>query len=190
MRARVRKILSSLALASSLGLGACLEIPASLHPLFPEAGEALEGIEGFWQEPDGTTGLDIRAAGPGVYDLVVCEKGAPSSDSDSMEVRFGYVGADLYWELKPKGTKSGSRLGLLPVHMQARIRFDENELEIAFLDGDALASALESGALTLSHSLVDDSVLVTASGEELRAFLQEHGGSEELFGETMRFQRR
>lgn len=183
MHASVRNTLPSLILASSLGLAGCLEVPSSLNPVFAAASAvSVEGIEGFWREAGGTTGLRIRAEGEGIYEMVLWDKDGPFAAEESFELRFARIGDELFWDLTLKDQK---RLGLgaRRVHVPARIRLEGGVLQIAFLEQDALRRALTSGEATLAHALADDDLVLTGSSDELRAFLEEHGRSETLFGD-------
>jgi hypothetical protein len=186
VHAIVRKSLSLLVLGGAVGLGGCLEIPSSLNPGFSaESAVAVEGIEGTWREAEGTTALGIRGAGEAVYEMTVFEKGEPSPDHQTYELRFARLGGELFWDLTVK--EPGLALGMRRVHVPARVRLDAGVLEIAFLDPEALGRALDDGELELTHAVAHDDLVLTGPTEEVQAFLEAQGGNDALFGETSRF---
>jgi hypothetical protein len=174
----VRNVLSALVLASSLGLGGCF-VSSSVHPLFPpEAAEPVEGIEGFWVDSEGTR-LEIRAGEANAYELRVWEKDKAPDERDAFELRFAHLNGRFYWDLVPR-EKAGSRLGILPVHVPARVHFDGATLGLDFL---------KESEITLSHTRVEDDVILTAGTDELQAFLEEHGWRDELWSETVTYRK-
>jgi hypothetical protein len=189
VHARVRKAFWSLALASGLGLAGCLEVPASLNPVFPpDRAVSPDEIEGSWREPGGDTGLRIRAGGGGSYELVVFDTDRPSAAAEeAFELRFAHLGGELFWDLTAAPAQEG--LGRRRVHVPARVRLGDGQLEVAFLDPEALRGALDRGEVALGHALADEVVVLTGAPGELASFLEEHGGNEALFDEPVRFVR-
>jgi hypothetical protein len=191
VHAIVRKSLSLLVLGGAVGLGGCLEIPASLNPTFPaENAAAVEGIAGSWGETEGTTTLDIRDAGDGVYQMTILEKGQSSPGPQPYELRFARLGGELFWDLTVKDESAGPALGLRRVHVPARVRLEGHVLEVAFLDPERLAKALDAGELVLTHATAHDDTVLTGETEEIAAFLEAYGHDDSLFGEPTRFARR
>jgi hypothetical protein len=191
VRAWIRKSLSLLGLSMVLGLAGCLELPASLHPLFA-AGDAerVPGIEGYWVDDNhGDGGLQIKASDGGAYEVVIVDTDKPTTDSFRLEARFGSLGDELFWDLSRKDVTPGSDIGVWPVHLPARVRLEGRSLEIAFLDPKALGEALASGEIVLAHTVVDDDLMLVAPSDELQAFLRDNGWRDELFSEPLRYVR-
>jgi hypothetical protein len=178
----VRKSLSLLVLASALALAGCLELSASLHPLF-EAGQAepVAGIEGFWVTEDGDLGLEFEAGDGGAYDLTVRSLTPHADPPEHFEARFGRLGDDLFWDLRR--TDEESDLGLWPVHLPARVRLEGRSLEVAFLHPQAVE-------LGLAHTRADGEIILLAPTDELQAFVRENGWRDELWSEALRFRKR
>lgn len=188
MNTLVRKALLCMLLPAALGLVGCMELPASLHPLFTASeAEPVAGIEGFWLDADDDGGLQIRASDGGGYEVVLwdCDKAEP--DPGRFEARLGRLGDELFWDLSRKDLPPGWEIGVWPVHLPARVRLDERSLEIAFLDPKALREDLQTGEIVLAHTVVDDDLVLAASTDELQAFLRDHGWRDELFSEPIRF---
>jgi len=68
-------------------------------------------------------------------------------------------------------------------HSFAKVKFVDEHIEILHLDVEYLEEIIKSKRIRLKHEIVDDEIILTASTEELRAFIEKYGKGEKLFVE-------
>jgi hypothetical protein len=182
-----------------LGLGAlvlaggCVSQP-SLQPLFTDdEAVAVPEALGSWiaekngDDPDDVR-IELRTGKDGDVTMLLRAEGRPAS----FKVRFGRLGGDLFWDTLPGPTEDESAFYAahrLPAHGFARVRVEEDRLEVAVLDSDWIKDLQRRGRLDLAHEIVDGDVLLTAPTEELQRFLSAHAGDPEAFEEPTVFHR-
>ncbi len=180
-----------LAVATALlGVG-CLVDQRSLQPLFRET-ELLRvpEIVGTWSaEGDDPMVLQISAAGGGIYELQSVERGRV--EGRALLVGLGKIGDRLYWDATAKPSDDDGLWAehTLPLHSIARVRIEENRLEIAPLDSDWLDQAVAERRVEVAHLRVDHGIVLTAATEDLQRLLLEHGEEDGAFAEPVVFAR-
>lgn len=80
-------------------------------------------------------------------------------------------------------------LHLLPVHTFARIKLNGSSMQIYFMKDSWMKDQIENNRVEIKHEKADDSILITASTEELRNFVTEHSNNEEAFEKPVELMR-
>jgi hypothetical protein len=111
-------------------------------------------------------------------------------DDDGVSVyhaRVGRVGDSLFLDVEPDESHTEDLLAgeawpqLLPFHTFYRVEVDGGVLRFSFLDDDWLKEKIECGEITIPHEIVKDSILLTATTEELQELVLRYGKDEEAF---------
>ncbi len=168
---------------------------ASIHPFFEQTAASVD-ISGRWiAEGDDPDELVFSATGENEWRLSVRDHNGKTESSGGL-LRLGRVGGVLYWDLTAEDANGSGDLAkehLLKLHSVARLRLDEDTLEIAFLNPDWMSRALADGRIDLAHFFEGDgddrSAILTAPTVDLEAFLQAHGEDPEAFSEPETYHR-
>ena len=113
----------------------------------------------------------------------------PSDDKSPLQPRLAEVGEGLYASLvpsQPASIESGEgayTLHLRQAHWVFRIWLDGDNLRLAELSEDWLTEAVNQGKIDVGYEQVEGSPVVTASTEEIQAFLREYAGDRAAFPE-------
>ncbi|HUI43647.1 MAG TPA: hypothetical protein VL523_16925 [Terriglobia bacterium] len=125
------------------------------------------------------------SANPGVYPFTV----NPSEGETGVQPHVAEVGDGLYAgfvrvpQASPANDGSSYELHLTQAHWVFRVWLDGDTLRLADLSEDWFKGAVDQGRVEMGQEEVNDTLVLTASTTELRAFLQEHGGDEGAFPE-------
>jgi hypothetical protein len=160
-------------------LAACLVagcIP-TLHPVY--TGEDIvfdELLVGSWQADDGSTRWQFTRGSGKAYRLVLTDRSGKTGEFESHLTRFEGL---TYLDLCPtdKGISGNDvyKAYLLPLHTFFRVdRLDKGELQMSSVDGRWLEQKLVENPEVLSHERIKGGFLVTATSEDLQAFLKQH----------------
>jgi len=96
----------------------------------------------------------------------------PSGEADSKGAKLAY-NADFF----------------LPVHTFLRVTSIGDPLKIRLTNGDEFKKLLKAEPKTVKHEVVDDRPILTASTEELQAFMVKYADDNRLFTDEVPFQR-
>ncbi len=69
----------------------------------------------------------------------------------------------------------------LPVHTFSKITIEEGQLDIEFFQSSFISDLISSNRIRIKHEDTDDSILVTASTNELRKFVEKYAHDVEAF---------
>ncbi len=166
-----------------LALSGCWTL--SVNPLYTESDivydDALEGLWGNPDNPEDET-WEFKSAGEDSYRLVVRPEGKqqllidPETDG-LFEVRMlqldGHRFIDLFPE-EPEKVNSFYKSHVIPAHSFARISIEGNVLRLVALDTEWLEEQDNQELLDISHVRQSDVIYLTASTEELQAWVLEH----------------
>lgn len=106
---------------------------------------------------------------------------------DVMVVHLTEIGGTLYMDFAPyQELLKPSRFvtNFIPAHTFAKLNFENGNLLIQSFDSDYLEKLIEKKRIRLKHEKVDDTIVLTASTDDLRAFIEKYGSDEELFVEA------
>lgn len=180
----MKRMRSVLAVVLAVLLTAC-EPAASLHSFWSEEySEKEPKIEGTWEvyehgRLEGT--WTFEPAPDGSYTLTLRDADWESGDT-VYHVRLVRLDGQLYFDAIPKARGATEKyIYLLPVHTVYKLWVDENTLQFAWLDDERLKSLLREGQAEIQHEVVDSTVILTASTEELQRLVRAHHA--ELFSE-------
>ena len=68
-------------------------------------------------------------------------------------------------------------------HTFAKLEIKNNELHLQSLNGDFISKLIEEKRIRLKHEVVDEQIILTASTEELRAFIARYLKDPQLYGD-------
>ena len=136
---------------------------------------------------------------------------AKSDAENFYDFKWGAVGSKGGWLAKARLVRMGSNLfadfegdtdnkvwdskdTLMPfpvvsVHMMGRVWLGKDGLEIHFLKDDWVKERIKAGSLPLSRLGENGDLILTASTDELRKFMQEHAEDEDALSENYKFVR-
>jgi hypothetical protein len=189
-----RYVAAGLVVAGVLATGCRVRLfQVSVHPFFHTT-DAPGDLGGRWvSEENEAEGLDLAPAGENEWrvDIFDAKAGLEGQKPSGGVVRFGRVGGALYWDMTVEGADATGDLAkehLLELHSVARVRWDGDTMELAFLDPRWMSEALADGRVDLAHfgegeDDGDHSIILTARTEELEVFLQAYGDVPEAFSE-------
>jgi hypothetical protein len=78
---------------------------------------------------------------------------------------------------------------VMSVHVMGRVWLGKDRLEIHFLKDDWVKEHIKAGSFPLSQLGENGDVILTASTDELRKFMQEHAEDENALSENYKFVR-
>ncbi|MGO8732721.1 MAG: hypothetical protein ACLQVM_08000 [Terriglobia bacterium] len=125
------------------------------------------------------------SANPGTYAFSV----SPSEDQNGFQLHLAEVGEGLYVSFaRVRQASTGNEgssyeLHLIQAHWVFRVWLDGDTLRIADLSEDWLRGAVNQGKVEIGHEEVNDTLVLTASTPDLRAFLLEYAGDQDAFPE-------
>jgi|WetSurMetagenome_2_1015567.scaffolds.fasta_scaffold76323_1 hypothetical protein len=150
-----------------LGLGLLnLGCPArSFSPLFTAKDlVSVPAIVGTWVDHKGET-FTFQRATDNSYNVVWWDQ----KNTGVYKVQIGMLGKSLFLDSYPG--QDNPDYAMIHTHLISRISLDGDSLHIASLEGDWLKHMIESAKLTMPHVVRDGDILLTASTEELQAFV-------------------
>lgn len=149
----------------------------SFHPLYTDKDIVFEpGLLGTWTDPDDPEdgSWTFMKSGDKAFQLTVQEEGKPVGIFDVHLLRRGKVMFIDFFPEEPENVNEFYSGHAIPAHSFGRFSLEGNVLRIAFLDIDWLEDGISEGRLQIRHERRDDMIVLTASTEELQAFVQEH----------------
>ncbi len=167
-----QQILSTVALVTVLMLGCGPAL--SLHPLYTEEDVIFEpAILGTWgeQEDDGWTFQKSKKGN--TYDVIIRFSGDPTGGADSLALAGHLIrlGDEMFMDVTSHESDLDPFLAI-PVHAFLRLSLEGDSMGIAYLDDSWLAESIENKKIRIKHELVDDSILLTASPQELQELVK------------------
>jgi hypothetical protein len=153
--------------------------PLSVHPLyFQEDLIFEEGLVGTWgEDPEEEDLFDLwifKKATANSYQLIVKEEG---NEDGKFETHLLKLGKHYFLDLYPQEPETGNEFynaHVIPAHSFIRISLEGHILRLGFFDLDWLKDNLEQKRVSIEHERRDDTIVLTASTEELQAFVLEH----------------
>jgi hypothetical protein len=199
-----RKFVSlAVILSFAILLNGCVPI-ASFFPLYKEDDKAFEtGLLGIWKQaepnpnnPDekNTRWNFVKSEHENFYDFkwgVVGAKGGFLA-----KVRLVRIGPNLFadFEGDTDNKVMDSKDAMMPfpvisVHMMGRVWLGKDSLEIHFLKDDWVKDRIKVGSLSLSHLGENGALILTASTDDLRKFMQEYAEDKDALSDNYKFVR-
>jgi hypothetical protein len=199
-----RKVVSLVVILSlAILLNGCAPI-ASFFPLYQADDKAFEtGLLGTWkpEKPDPTNPDQkngrwtfVKSADENFYDF---KWGAVGAKGGFLaKARLVRIGSGLFVDFEgDTGDKVwDSKDAVMPfpvisVHMMGRVWLGKDSLEIHFLKDDWVKERIKGGSFPLSHLGENGDLILTASTNDLRKFMQEYAEDKGALSENYRFVR-
>ncbi len=160
----------------------------SIFPLFTEKDLFFDpALIGKWQvlgsDPPDTVSVTASATEYLVHNPVLHEGSQTSYHQYS--AKLGRIGAhvflDTYQELSPNHDAQDH---MILAHQFHRITLRGDTLELSSLDDDWLRKMIDGGALPISHVRRDGEIILTASTQDLQAFVLRYADDPGAFAKT------
>lgn len=162
----------------------------SLQPLYtPETTIFREELIGVWKEKPEENGetWTFTKGENNTYQLNIRDE----EKTSVLEVRLVKLGDHLFLDLFPsEGAIEDTSLGdfyrasLVPAHLIIKLKLGA-KLELQLLQTEKLDELLKAAPKTLAHTHIEkDRLVITASTQELQAFIKKHAESAELWGDS------
>jgi len=169
---------------------ACACVP-SVHPFYTEKDVQFEPkLVGKWVEQEKKDNPQIwnfEKAGTNDYKLTIQES---ADKQGEFEARLFKIKENLFLDLMAADPKLETNqmdlvaASLIPGHLLVRVHALQPSLKVAFMNPDWLEKFLEANPTALSHTKVQNRVILTATTEQLQTFAMQHLGENKLFGEA------
>lgn len=162
----------------------CGCIPLSLVPFYTEKDlVSRPGLVGTWNQGDPDEKFTIAQADSNRYMLTCIDK----YGENRFVCRLFEMGGTLFMDLYPidfDGAMNGLlQMHLIPGHSLLRVDQVEPTLKTASLSLSWLDKLLKANPKALAHVTTGDQVVITASTEEVQAFVRKHLNDEGAFDE-------
>ena len=164
-----------------LGTSSCTVF--SVHPLYDDASTVTDNrLQGTWMDSeDSSTFVNIEPAG-NFYKLTRWEK----EDTIWYEAHYLKIDNSFYMDLYPlKGMPFDidemMMKNYFPVHSFLKLDLKNDSVVVRLFDEEKLIHLFKQNRIRLRHELMDDYVLITASTDDLRKFIDKYSASEDVF---------
>ncbi len=162
----------------------------SLEPVIkPEQAVKVAELEGKWvSTKQNKETLDVTGDGNGYRVVYVNEDGKAGTFS----VHFGHVGDMLIADVMPAEPpeNSGTQVGLMiPVHMAIRVTQTTPQLAVKVMKPDWFKQYVADHPDEIATIKSDDEPIISASTDNIQAFLIKHAGDAEASTDEMVFVR-
>jgi hypothetical protein len=183
----------------ALLLGACT--PASLNPLASKEAVVVEPrIVGEWERTDAKgdrTTIGVEDAGEETYKgkLVYTRAKPKPEESKEETVRFRFqlvklsdqLFADVSADKDAAAFHSGDAIFAMPVHAVVKVDVAADSLGISMMSAEWLDKLLKADDNAIAHAHVKENppflipTVITASTQDLQAFVKKHAADEKAF---------
>ncbi len=174
-------------------LGGCVPV-MSLHPLYTEKDLVFDArLIGTWVEdsnkPDNVWEFKEFNEEDKVYRLIFTDN---EGSKGSFEAHLTKLGKNLFLDLYPRETPWDEKdpnkvnwayntLFLIPTHTFIKVDFVGSVLKLQLTDDDAMKELLKENPNIVKHTFVEDKPVLTASTQELQAFVRKYADGKKLF---------
>ena len=107
-----------------------------------------------------------------------------SSAKEMMQVNLTEINGELYMDFEPlPDARETSRFSInfIPAHTFAKVIINDDTMIIKSFDSEYIEKLIKSKRVRLKHELVGETIVLTASTVELRAFIEKYGNDEDLY---------
>lgn len=178
----------------AIGVAACGALAGcyvqSVHPLYSDRTSLFDpALLGTWvAEEDDEFVFTLEDTTRGVYTLICDESGATARFQAVLAEIDGVRFMDLFPE-EPSNDNGFYRDHLMRVHSVLKLERMADTLSVSDFDAEWLSTMAADKKLTIPHVSLDGAVLLTASTEELQAFVRKYAKTPEAFSEPIRLRR-
>jgi hypothetical protein len=162
----------------------------SIHPLYSDRTTLFDpSLLGTWTaEEDDEFIFTLEDTTRGTYTLVCDESGATARFQAILTEFEGVRFLDIFPE-EPSNDNGFYRDHLMRMHGILKLDHVADTLSVADFDAEWLATMAAAKKLAIPHIMLDGAVLLTASTEELQAFVRAYAKTPEAFSEPVRLRR-
>lgn len=191
MLASMKKVLLPLCVSILIWIVGCVP---SLNPIWTEKDLIFDAaLLGTWRDKDSKATFVFTKTGDKEYRVL-------QTDDNGVKAEFGVRLAKLkdrrFLDFTIKNVEDDqiklndwARFSIIPGHLILLVHATEPELRIAAMNPDWLKEHVEKKPKAIATRKHGDGLVLTASTEELQAFVLKHSGENELFGGPMRLAR-
>lgn len=167
----------------SSSLMGCLDfnphIVRSLFPLFREKEATFSlSLVGAWSDKEGKETYLFQKGEGKNYTLILMDK----KDTIEYKVQLGQLGN--FWFMDSYPSEKPADVHMISSHLIFRMLLQEDSIGLSMLDSDSLKKMIESGNMKVPAVILDGSVILTASTEELQQFIQGLTNDDRFFPES------
>lgn len=167
-------------------------VVSSVQPHFTPQDVTTDGdLPGTWQYQDEVSFM-FTLGDRSAYDVTVEEKENDKHYTSHFRGHLFHLGADAFLDLYPTQIPAGSEfyyMHFFPCHTVAKIDFLGAELQMTFLSAPWMSKQIRAGTICIPHAATNDTLLLTATTQELQEVLFANANNEEAFGDPLRFER-
>lgn len=161
-------------------------VVSSLHPLFTEKDLVFDkALLGTWTAAGEDDTLTFEDGGEKTYDLIYTAEG-PKVRYKAYLVQLGKF---RFLEIYPEISEDYDAYHFIPAHTFWKIWLDDGILHINGLAHDWLKKMIEQKKIEISHELLDDRIILTASTDELQKFVLKYAEDTSAFSIAEEFHR-
>lgn len=165
----------------------------SLQPLYTEADLDFDArLIGKWTEKDGEVSFVFERSGEQGYKLTVVEKDGGKQESGKFDAHLVQLGREWFLDLYPEDLKDGSdfyQLHFLRAHTFIRVQIAGDDLTLCFLSDGRLKARINDKSLDTPHEIVDGSLLLTGTTQEIQDLVYRYSDDEKAFAFTLNLTR-
>jgi hypothetical protein len=163
-------IIAAVALVVAAG---CLPLA---QPVYHEADLVFDpAVLGRWQQQDSNATWNFSRSEGKEYELVYTDNDGRSGRFIAHVAEFGGVRVlDLFPVKEEVAANEFYKFHLMPIHTAYLMRKTDSGMELAGFDLNWLKEYLTSNPSALEHTSFDGQLLITASTDEVQAFILEH----------------
>lgn len=202
MNNRIKVLLSVIGI--SLVLNGCI---FSLHPLWTQENKIFDAsLLGTWYvercenpDPESCPRLEFASMGDSAYRMTQYAdmRLLRNETGDSLsKVTFlctaVKLGKHTFLDLYPEEESIGKRFSenFFPVHSFMKIQLAKDQFSIALLNHDRLAMLFDQKRIRIRHETIGDYTILTASTQELGAFMEKYADDPNAFEEVDNYVRK
>ena len=166
-------VISVFVLGLVLGMTGCFVL--SVHPLYFEKDLVFEsGLVGTWGEKEHEKDLSelwiFKKSGDKSYQLIIKDQDEEGFFEAHLLKLGDYLFLDLYPE-EPEESSEFYKMHVIPAHSFILVSLEGHVLQLGFFDLDWLEENIEQNKIIIKHERRDDTIVLTASTEELQEFV-------------------
>lgn len=191
MLASMKKVLLPLCVSILIWIVGCVP---SLNPIWTEKDLIFDAaLLGTWRDKDSKATFVFTKTGDKEYRVLQTDDNGVKAE---FEVRLAKLKDRRFLDFTIKNVEDDqiklndwARFSIIPGHLILLVHATELELRIAAMNPDWLKEHVEKKPKAIATRKHGDGLVLTASTEELQAFVLKHSGENELFGGPMRLVR-
>ena len=165
---------------------------STLNPLYTERDLIFDpAIMGTWTDEDSKETWAFSYSNEKEYRLVYTDEEGRQGEFKARLLRFeGNTFLDISPVRPPLSQNDFYKSHFLALHTFVKVNQSRPAVQISYLEPEFLKKTLAKDSSALRHEKLGGEILITASTEELQAFLLEHLNTEGAFAEPINMKRK